>query len=116
VLKTRGLIEGYYWARTVDQVAQTLLELGPVVVGTYWYTSMFKTTKDGLLTISGDIVGGHAYELNGVNTVSRLFRLKQSWGKGFGVNGRAWIKFDDFAKLLSDDGEACIAREKKLTR
>lgn len=37
-----------------------------------------------------------------------IIRLHNSWGKGWGVNGDAFIYASDLAKLLNEDGEACV--------
>lgn len=113
VLKELGVIEEYRWAGNVDEVAQSILSLGPMVVGTPWYKDMFYPDKNGFIKPGGDQAGGHAYVLNGVNMNKRYFRIKNSWGRGWGKNGYAYITFDDFAKLLNEWGEACIAVEKK---
>lgn len=113
VLRAAGLIEGYYWATTLNQVVQSLLELGPLVVGTSWYDEMFDIDEAGFLNIGGEIVGGHAYKLDGVNVKRKVFRMKNSWGRNWGHNGFALLSFDDFDRLLSEEGEACIAREIK---
>ena len=104
------MIGSYHWATNADQVVRALLEVGPVFVGTLWYAGMMKT-RNGYIRPTGRKLGGHAYELNGVNTKLDYFRVKNSWGRDWGVKGRAKIKIDDFDKLLKDDGEACLAVE-----
>src|SRR5690606_274936 len=37
ILHKQGLIESYYWAWDIDSLANAVLTLGPVVVGTNWY-------------------------------------------------------------------------------
>jgi len=46
-----------------------------------------------------------------VNLKQSIFRIKNSWGRAWSNNGFAFISFDDMARLLSEDGEACIAHE-----
>lgn len=114
ILKRLGVISEYRWAYTLDDVVQAVLNLGPVVVGTWWYTDMFMPNSKGVITATGQKAGGHAYVINGVNVKKRMFRIKNSWGRSWGKNGHAYISFDDFDKLLKDWGEACMAFEKKL--
>lgn len=52
--------------------------------------------------------GGHAILCNGVNVKSGLYRLHNSWGESWGVNGEAFISRADMATLLKRQGEACI--------
>lgn len=108
--KGKGLISNYYWADSVDDIILALLELGPVTVGTNWYKGMSNPDAEGMLKVTGALEGGHAYVLNGVDTVKGIFRMKNSWGRLWGKEGRAFIKISDFAKLMPN-GEACLATE-----
>lgn len=113
ILQSLGFIQNYLWAYDVNTLANTVLNIGPVVVGTVWYRNMFFPNKTtGLVTASGNIVGGHAYVITGVDTKKRLFRIKNSWGRNWGLNGRAFISFNDMAKLIKLQGEICLAVEK----
>jgi len=115
ILKELNIIKEYRWASNITDVANTILNLGPMVVGTKWYSNMNKTNSQGYVSPTGTNMGGHAYVLNGVDTVKKVFRIKNSWGKLWGQQGYAFIRFNDFEKLLSDGGTACIAFENKLT-
>jgi pimeloyl-ACP methyl ester carboxylesterase len=88
--------------------------IGPMVVGTRWYANMSTPTTSGLMTPTGDIQGGHCYVINGIDEDAGVFRIKNSWGRGWGVKGHAFITFGDFEKLLLDGGEACITFENKM--
>lgn len=111
VLQATGAIKEYRWATTLQEVVDTLLQLGPMVVGTDWMSGMMQPDSSGLVKATGSALGGHAYILDGVNRTTRLLRIKNSWGRGWGRRGFANISFDDFERLLSDGGEACIAIE-----
>jgi hypothetical protein len=111
-LKNSGLVSNYYWGYDVNTLVNTVLNLGPVVVGTNWYYNMFfPNSKNGLIKLGGSLAGGHAYVINGVATTSKLFRIKNSWGKSWGQGGHAYISFDDMARLIREYGEICIATE-----
>lgn len=114
-LQTSGHISEYTWAFDLDSVITALLEKGPVVVGTNWYNTMSQVDSKGFIRVgaAGRIVGGHAYVLNGVNTGAEKVRVKNSWGTGWGINGRAWLSFADLDRLIREDGEACLALENK---
>lgn len=114
VLKDLGLIKEYRWAQNVNDVVNALLTVGPVVVGTKWYSDMNVPKENGLMKVSGTNMGGHAYVLNGVNLESRMIRIKNSWGKAWGKGGFAFISMEDFDKLLNEGGEACVAFENKI--
>lgn len=116
-----GYLSSYRWAFDVEAVVNCLLTQGPVVVGTDWYDSMFEpqrrrdakgTYRKTLVIEPGSqIVGGHAYVLNGVNTAARIVRCKNSWGRSWGADGRAAMSFDTLRQLIAQQGEACLPKE-----
>lgn len=112
VLQRRKIIDSYWWAWSLEALVDAVLTLGPVVVGTNWYMDMFLPDRDGRARVSGTLVGGHAYVVNGVNVKKEIVRIKNSWGRHWGRRGHALLSFDDMARLLREDGEACIAMER----
>jgi hypothetical protein len=115
VLRELGILEEYRWAKDVNEMATVLLTMGPVVCGTTWYNNMFNPDANGLIKVGGGPAGGHAYVINGVDTVKKLFRIKNSWGQDWGVKGHAFISFDDFAGLMANGGDVCVPLAKKVT-
>lgn len=114
VLKTLGFVGGYSWSWDLNTTVNAILTLGPVVVGTWWLRNMFYPNEFGIISASGDKMGGHAYLLDGVNVEKRLIRIKNSWGREWGKNGFAYISFEDMEKLILDQGEVCLATEINL--
>jgi hypothetical protein len=118
-LMNRGVVSSYLWAFDLQTVVDAVLSTGPVVVGTNWYGSMFlpRPQRDAtgvwrttlVIEPGAQVAGGHCYTLNGVSTTARVFRLKNSWGRGWGAEGRASVGFDDMARLIEEEGEACMA-------
>lgn len=108
ILKRLGFIEQYRWAKTLKSLVYTVLELGPVVVGTDWYEGM---EEGPTLQVHGEILGGHAYLIVGANQKRQRFKIKNSWGRSWGDDGHAWISFDDMETLLKAEGEVCLATE-----
>ena len=118
-----GRITGYRWAFGIDDVIDTLVSTGPVVLGIPWYDSMYQTRSSGLIDVSGKVVGGHCILACGYNPKKRFLReglkafevikLRNSWGPSFGIGGDGWIKVEDLAALLKDQGEACVPQGRK---
>ena len=72
------------------------------------YEGLMESDKDGLIVLKGKALGGHAILCNGYNAKTGLFRLHNSWGKNWGINGECFIDMDHMAKLLFESGEAAI--------
>jgi hypothetical protein len=114
VLQASGLITQYVWAFNVDPVRRWLLMKGPVVVGTNWYSEMFKVDKrTGFVRAKGKPMGGHAYMLRGADDNLKCpdgskgaARIVNSWGEGWGIQGKAWISYKDLDGLIKNHGEA----------
>lgn len=115
VAKRLGLISEYRWAFTLEEAIDALLIFGPVIAGTTWYTGM-TSPKNGIMSATGDNIGGHAYIINGVDTVKKQFRMKNSYGKSWGKNGFGYIPFDDMKKLLKESGPLCVPFEVKVDK
>lgn len=114
ILKKLGVIKSYLWASNIEDVVNTVKYLGPVVVGTRWYANMSNPTSSGRIDLGGGIQGGHAYVINGCDDDTGLLRIKNSWGRNWGVDGHAYISYPNFETLLLNGGEACIAFENKM--
>jgi len=115
VFNKLGIIKEYRWAFTLEEVIKAVSYLGPMVVGTLWYGSMNNPTSgQHIVRPRGRNQGGHAYLINGIDNHNELFRIKNSWGRSWGKNGHAFIRFADFEKLLHKQGEACIAFQSKI--
>lgn len=110
-----GLITEYRWANTIEEVVDALLIFGPVIAATYWYAEMNNASSTKMVVRSGRNLGGHAYILNGVDTVSKTIRIKNSYGKTWGDNGHGLISFNTFSTLLKEGGTVCVPFERKVT-
>jgi len=108
VLQKAGYFDAYHWAFSIKELALAIGYCGPAVLGIPWYEGMFDTDEKGVLHIGGQVSGGHAILCNGVSVKNKTFRLHNSWGQSWGVNGEATISWDDLDRLLHEDGEACV--------
>lgn len=111
VLAHLGFLEKYEFAWDLPTVRDTILELGPVVLGTAWLEGMMQPDPAGLIEATGEPLGEHAYLCTGYDARTKLFRIKNSWGRSWGLGGRAYLHEKDLAALLDRRGEACLAVE-----
>lgn len=107
ILRKLGVIESYYWAHAEWTVRKWVLLNGPVALGVDWYEGMYQPNPRGVVTISGNLEGGHAFEVIGYDAETKLYKCQNSWGIGWGVDGFFYITVGDMARLLAEGGEAC---------
>lgn len=125
-----GFYGEYRWAMSLLEALLGLGFVGPLILGINWYEGMFDVDDDGWIHVEGDIAGGHAIlapalrlvwqsrpptgmwgkELLGYLDLDRSYlTLHNSWGPGWGVNGRAKLSLRDFDRVRREYGEVCIA-------
>lgn len=121
IMKQMGFIGEYRWCFSIEDVRDAVIAEGPVVVGVPWYEGMYDTEPTGLVRLRGAKVGGHAIVITGYEQSKRfgtvilndVFRWRNSWGNGYGINGSGWIRAKDLARLLSESGEACVPMQRE---
>jgi hypothetical protein len=115
VLQRLGYVLSYHWAWDLQTALDGLFEAGPVVMGTNWYRSMFEPDEEGYIReLTGGIVGGHAWLINGGSRSRGIVRCKNSWGRDWGRGGTFWLPFELLERLIAEDGEAALAMEARL--
>lgn len=112
VLKNRGVIAGYRWARTAYGFLR-LLQDGPVLQGMPWYNAFFQPGKQGFIDadpkwLSSGVAGGHeveavAVELDTSDAFSSVITYVNSWGTGWGDAGRFRMRLRTYEQLASVD-------------
>lgn len=106
-LRTRGLILGYQHAFGIDHALGALM-LGPVITGVPWYAGMFDPSTDGTVHISGVVEGGHEFTVIGYDSAHNRVRCINHWTDSWGDKGFFWLNVDDWARLLSEQGDVSI--------
>jgi hypothetical protein len=106
-LKTAGEISGYQHTFTLTDA---LLALGktPVITGVSWHEDMFQPDSDGRVHITGALAGGHEFVVDEIDVETERVWFTNSWGTSWGVNGRAYLTFDDWGRLLADQGDVTV--------
>lgn len=107
VVLRMGRMKEYRWAFSLDDLIMAVGYTGPAVLGLNWYEGMYEPSA-GYIKPVGDLWDGHALLCNAVSIPGRYFKLHNSWGKPWGVNGSCKISFADMDFLLHDQGEACV--------
>jgi hypothetical protein len=116
-----GYYQSYWWAFGIDDTLRGIGHVAPGILGIPWLESMFEPRPSGLLEVSGRIAGGHAILARGVRLKARLpgeglepievVRLRNSWGRDWGIDGDAYIRVEDLERLEKADGECCFPVE-----
>jgi len=112
VMNRYNLIKEYRWAFNIDDVIDSVVQKGPVVLGIPWYQGMY-TAENGVVKVSGPNVGGHCIIAVGYKDSSEKLGgkpsiiLQNSWGYGWGIRGLAEISVASLERLLKR-GEACV--------
>lgn len=107
VAKIRGLISGYRHAFTLAQALQALM-VGPVITGVSWYEGFDTPDASGLVTISGQVRGGHEFEVLGYDPTTDLLTAVNSWGTLYGVSGRFHFTSKTWEVLLGQQGDVTV--------
>lgn len=100
-----GLISGYQHAFSLD-AALKALSVMPLIVGVNWYEGFDRPDASGFVSISGSVRGGHEFLLYGLDGPGQRVLARNSWGTGFGLQGCFSFSFDDFGRLLGEQGDA----------
>jgi hypothetical protein len=106
--RQKGWYKEYRWAFGEQDLCLAVGYKGPCVLGINWYDGMSTPDSKGIIAPTGAIAGGHAIMCNGFNVKTGLYRLHNSWGNWWGINGECFIHQDHMARLLAEQGEACI--------
>jgi hypothetical protein len=103
------------WCFGTKDVAQAVLQRGPVVVGVPWLSGMYDTGPGGLVELAGEDTGaGHCLAVVGIRLrgpqgqLGPYFVWQNSWGTGYGDGGLGYVHHRDLARLLHGTGEAAI--------
>ncbi len=104
-----GLISGYTHATSLE-AALTALAEQPVIAGINWYSTFDEPDKTGRIRIGpgATVRGGHEIVLDELDVPRKLVWFTNSWSSSWGKSGRAAIGWDDFARLLKEDGDVTV--------
>ena len=109
VLKAKGVIGGYRWARSPHGLA-ALLQAGPVMWGAPWYEGWFNPDRNGFVDQGnwGQVAGGHEFEnfeieVNTQDFYKSVLTFDNSWGTSWGDAGRFRMYLSSYERISGID-------------
>jgi hypothetical protein len=99
-----GLISGYQHALSLGAALKGL-GLLPCITGVPWYEGFDNPDSSGRVKISGSVRGGHEFCVYGIDAVKKLVWARNSWTADWGLNGTFCFSFDDWGRLLDEQGD-----------
>lgn len=106
-LAAAGEIAGYRHTFGLVEALETLSEW-PLITGTNWYSNMYWPDDSGIVSPAGSLSGGHEYVVDEYDDTTGLVGFSNSWGPGWGVAGRFYMRAADWGRLLGEDGDVTV--------
>lgn len=108
ILTAAGHYTQYRWARSERDIALAVAYKGPVVIGVNWFSGMYDADPGGFIHKSGQYLGGHCTLIFGVDIAGGYYKILNSWGRDWGLNGVCYLTRADMEALMEEQGEACL--------
>lgn len=108
--KQRGWISAYHHAFGLSAALHALSK-GPVIIGINWWSSFDSPEGDSaelVITSDAEIRGGHEIVLDRIDVESGFVGGTNSWGEGWGDDGRFVMTFGTFGSLLRQQGDVTV--------
>lgn len=107
-----GYLASYQHTFTVEE-ALAALTLRSVITGVAWYESFDRPDADGIVTVAGEIRGGHEFEMLAILRVGAtlddtVVEAANSWGDQWAVRGRFRMTAKTWASLLEQEGDVTV--------
>jgi len=104
-----GVISGYQHCFSLD-AALKALSTQPVITGINWYDTFDVPDHNGQisLTPNAEVRGGHELVLDEIVLDERLIGGTNSWDYTWGADGRFYISWDDFERLMHEQGDVTV--------
>lgn len=105
------LIASWNWTFGVLSFVSAL-QTQPVMVGVPWYEGMFNPDANGIVKATGDIAGGHEFEVSGWDRENELLICWNSWGIDWGKGGKFYIPLATWKELHDQQADVTLPRIK----
>jgi C1A family cysteine protease len=101
-------VKSYHRLPQTEQAMKDCLASGyPFIFGFTCYNNLPFQSNDGVIPLpepTNKVIGGHAIMAVGYDDGKRLFTIRNSWGKTWGVQGYGFMSYDYLSNSnLSDD-------------
>ena len=103
-----GLTTGVYRHCFSLSHALSALQTGPVLVGMAWLTGCDSPSKEGIVSYTGTVRGGHEILADQVDVSRELVWFQNSWGSSWSLHGRFAMSFTDFGRVLKARGDVTV--------
>ncbi len=100
-LAKQNKIKLYARLLTIDDMKQCLYQYGCFLISFEVYEGWINP-DNGIVTIDGDLLGGHAVCCCGFDDTKKLLKFKNSWGTEWGQKGYGYISYSDAMNSLYD--------------
>ncbi len=113
-LQQFGYCGEYRWASSVEDVLNSLSQLGPVVMAGPWTTGMFTPDGQGYVNVTGTAGNiGHCYLLGAVDAATGDATIRQTWGPNWSVLGwDAKLRAESIRQLLAMGTQCAIITQR----
>lgn len=97
-------ILSYHRVTSVADIAKVIYLNHPIALGVYVTPAFMRHRgKEAIQPANDDrMLGGHAIVLLGYDLPNRRYKIKNSWGSGWGDNGYAWVSESYLLKYCID--------------
>ncbi len=106
-LVAAGMISGYQHTFSLNDALLALTKT-PLITGVNWYQPMFTPDDDGRVRPGGQLAGGHEIDADEIDVENERVWFTNSWNTSWGVNGRFYLTFDDYGRLLGEQGDVTV--------
>lgn len=109
--RQKGYIRAFRHAFSIDE-ALSALQVMPVITGVSWYEGFDKPDPTGRVKLSGEIRGGHEFEVIGYSPSDSpgdaMIEAVNSWGPNWGKGGHFFFTVSTWYDLLHAEGDVTV--------